>query len=66
LVAAIREEVRASGTDANTLEQFLVDAVTLEENYKTMIATLVTRGTKSCGTAATTTRPCSARSRTSA
>ena len=46
LVAAVREEVRASGTDAKTLEQFLVDAATLEENYKTMIATLVTRGTK--------------------
>lgn len=46
LVAAVREEVRTPRTDANTLEQFLVDAVTLEQNYKTMIATLAERGTK--------------------
>jgi len=46
LVAAVREEVRTPRTDAPTLEQFLADAATLEQNYKTMIATLVKRGTK--------------------
>ena len=46
VVAAIREEVRTPRTDTRTLEQFLVDAVTLEQNYKTMIATLAERGTK--------------------
>ena len=46
LVAAVREEVRTPRTDAATLERFLVDAATLEDNYKTMLSTLADRGTK--------------------
>ena len=46
LVAAIREEVRTPRTDARTLEQFLVDAASLEDTYKTMLTTLGSRGTK--------------------
>jgi beta-lactamase superfamily II metal-dependent hydrolase len=46
LVAAVREEVRTPRTDAATLQQFLLDAATLEQTYKTMIATLAERGTK--------------------
>jgi beta-lactamase superfamily II metal-dependent hydrolase len=46
LVAAVREEVRTPRTDARTLEQFLIDAASLEDTYKTMLTTLAGGGAK--------------------
>ncbi len=46
LAAALREEVRSDRTDDATLEQFLSDALTLEDRYNQMIDTLRSRGTR--------------------
>ena len=46
LAAALREEVRTDRTDDATLEQFLSDALTLEDRYNEMIETLRSRGSR--------------------
>jgi beta-lactamase superfamily II metal-dependent hydrolase len=47
LAAALREEVRTpSGTDDASLEEFLSDAVTLEDRYTQMLDTLEAAGTR--------------------
>ena len=45
IAAALREEVRTDQTDDATLEQFLSDALTLEDRYNEMLETLRSRGT---------------------
>ncbi len=46
LAAALREEIRSDRTSDETLAQFLADAFTLEDRYRTMIETLRSRGTR--------------------
>ena len=46
LASALREEVRSDRTDDETLERFMVDAVTLEDRYNRMLDTLASRGTR--------------------
>ena len=45
VVAALREHVRTTGTDRDSLEEFLSDAANLEERYNTMLNTLAQNGT---------------------
>lgn len=46
LAAAMREHPRATATERMNLTDFITDAVTLEERYKTMIETLKANGTR--------------------
>ena len=46
LAAGLREEVLSDDTDHGTVAQFLGDAVSLEQRYRAMLATLESRGTR--------------------
>lgn len=49
VVAGLREEIRTARTDDHTLGEFLADAVTLEQRYGQMLATLREEGTHVVG-----------------